>query len=80
MLQKLKGLAAEAEDNEEIVSDLINHSDSDSRDKSRDHITTKSTVSPVLICHTGYTRPTIMHSWAKFPQKKYRYDIKIGCY
>ena len=68
LLQKLKELAAEAEDDEEIVSDLIAQADSDNSDKSRDHIITNSTVVPVLICQTGYNSPTIVHSLEKPPQ------------
>ena len=73
LLQKLKELAAEAEDDKEIVSELIPQEDSD---KSRDHITTNSTVIPVLICQTGYTSPMIVHSLENFARKKDRYDIK----
>ena len=50
LLQKLKELAAEAEDDEEIVDNLINQADSDNIDESRDHIITNSTVIPVSIC------------------------------
>ena len=77
LLQKLKELAAEAEDDEEIVSDLIPQADSDNNDESRDHIITKSTVIPVLICQTGYNSPTIVHSLAKISRKKDRYNKKI---
>ena len=43
-------LAAEAENNSEIVSGLIPQSDSNNNDESRYHIITNSTVNPVLIC------------------------------
>ena len=65
LLQKLKELAAEAEDDEEIVSNLIPQDDSDNSNESRDHIITNSTVIPVLICQTGYNSPTIVHSLGK---------------
>ena len=68
---------AEAEDDEEIVSDLIHQEESYNRDKSRDHIITKSTVIPVLICQTGYNSPTIVHSLAKISQIKDRYNMKL---
>ena len=70
LLQKLKELAAEAEDDEAIVSDLIPQSESDNIDESRDNITTKSTVTPVLICQTRYTSPTIVHSLGFFSEKR----------
>ena len=76
MLQKLKKLAAEAEDDEEILSDLNPQDESDNSDKSRYHIITNSTFIPVLICQTGYTIPTIVHSLENFPQKKDRYNKK----
>ena len=50
LLNKLKELAADAEDGEEIVSELILQSDSDNRNDSRYHIITNSTIIPVLIC------------------------------
>ena len=53
LLQKLMEFAAEAEDDEKIVSDLIPHADSDNNDESRDHIIKSSTAIPVLICQTG---------------------------
>ena len=74
MLKKLKELAAEAEDDEEIVSDLIPQDDSDNIDKSRDHIITNSTAIPVLIYQTVYTRPTIVHSLEIFSRKKDGYN------
>ena len=77
MLQKLKELAAEAEDDKEIVSDLIPQDESDKSKKSRDHIITNSTVIPVLICQTGYTSPTIVHSLENIPRKKDRYNKKV---
>ena len=76
MLHKLKELAAEAKDDEEIVSDLIPQSDSDNSDESMDHIITNSTVIKVLICRTGYTSPAIVHSLANTPRKKDRYNKK----
>ena len=70
LLQKLKEFADDAEDDEEIVSDLINSSISVNSNKSRDHIITKSTVIPVLICQTGYNSPTVVYSLAnKFLEK-----------
>ena len=74
LLQKLKELAAEAEDNEEISSDLIPQSDSYNNDESRDHINTNSTVIPVIICQTGYNSPTIVHSLANYSRKKDWYN------
>ena len=53
MLQKLKELAAEGEDDEDILSDLIPQSDSGNINESRDQIITNSTVIPVLIYQTG---------------------------
>ena len=50
LLQKLKELVAEAEDDEKILSELIPKEHSDNSDKSREHTITKSTVVPVLIC------------------------------
>ena len=76
MLHKLKELAAEAEDGEEIVSGLISQDNSDNRNKSRDHKITNSTVAPVLICQTGYTSPTIVHSLGKKSPKMDRYKLK----
>ena len=70
MLQKLKELEAEAEDNEDIVSDVIPQEDSENSNKPRDHITKNSTVIPVLICQTGYSSPTIVHSLEISPQKR----------
>ena len=49
LLQNLKELAAEAEDDEEIVSDLIPEDDSDNSNKPRDQIITNFTVITVLI-------------------------------
>ena len=77
LLQKLKDLAAEAEDDEEIVFDLIPQADPDNNDESRDYITTNSTVIKFLICQTGYNSPTIVHSLAKVSRKKYRYNKKV---
>ena len=77
MLQKLKELAAEAEDDEEIVSELIPQEDSDNIDKSRDEINTNFTVIPVLIYQNEYTSPTIVHSLENFTRKKDRYDKTI---
>ena len=79
MLQKLKELAAEAEDDEEIVSDLISQDDSDNIYKSRDHIIKNSTFISLLICQTGYNSYTIVHSLGKIPRKKDRYNKKIWC-
>ena len=76
MIQKLKELAAEAEDDEEIVSDLITQDDSDNSNESRDQIITNSTVIPVLNCQTEYNSPTIAHSLGKIPRKKDRYNKK----
>ena len=70
MLGKLKELAAEAEDDEEIVFDLILQDYSEKSDKSRYHIITNSAIIPVLIYQTGYTSPTIVRSLAKFPEKR----------
>ena len=50
LLQKLKELADDSKDDEEIVSDLIIQADSDNRNKSSDHIITKSAIIPVVIC------------------------------
>ena len=50
LLQKLKELAAEAEDDEEIVYDLIPQEASDNSDESRHQIITNCTLIPVLIC------------------------------
>ena len=72
-------MAAEPDDDEEILSKLIPQSDSDNIDESRDHIIKKPTVNPVLICQTGYNSPAIVHSVEKFPLKKDRYNEKIGC-
>ena len=77
LLQKLKELADEAEDDEEMVSDLIPQDNSDNSNNSRDHIIINSTVIPVLICQTGYNSPTIEHSLAKISQKKDRYNKNI---
>ena len=49
LLKKLKELAAEALDDEEIVSNLISQDDSDNSNESSDHIIKKSTVIPWLI-------------------------------
>ena len=76
MLQKLKELAAEATDDEEIVSDLIPQDKSYNSNKSRYQIVTNSTVIPVLIYQTGYNSPTIVHSLAKFSREKDRYSLK----
>ena len=76
LLQKLKELAAEAENDEEILSDLSPQVDSEISDESRYHITTNYTVIPVLSCQTGYTIPTIVRSLPKSPRKKDRYDKK----
>ena len=76
LLQQLKELAADADDDEEIVSELIPQDESDKIYKSKNCIITNSTVIPVLICHTGYTSPTIVHSLVNFPRKKDRYNKK----
>ena len=65
LLQKLKELASEVEDYKEVVPGLIPKEDSDNRNNSRFHITKNYTVIPVLICQTGYTSPTIVHSLEK---------------
>ena len=70
LLQKLKELAAKANDDEEILPNLINQENSDNSNDSRDYIIKKSTVIPVLICHTGYTSPTIVHSLEPPPPPK----------
>ena len=57
LLQKLKELSAEAEDDEEIVSNLIPQDDSDNSNKSRDHIITNSTVIPVFSVRLDTTDP-----------------------
>ena len=69
LLQKLKELAAEAEDDEKKVSDLTPPAESDNIKKSRDHITTNSTSISVLIYHTGYTCPMVVHYLAIFLEK-----------
>ena len=77
--KKLKELAAEAEDNEEIVSALIPQDDSENSDELRDYIIANSTIIPVLIWQTGYTSPTIVHSLETFPLKKDMYNLtKLG--
>ena len=70
LLQKLKKLAAETEDEEEIVYDLTPQSNSDNSDKSRDNITKNSTFIPFLIYQTGYTSCTIVHCLAISPEKR----------
>ena len=77
MLQKLKKLAAEAEDDEEIVSYLITQEGPDNSDESRDHMNKNSTVIPSLIYQTGYTSPTIVHYLEIYPPQKDRYNKKI---
>ena len=72
-------MTAEAEDDEEIVSDLIPQADSDNNDESKDHIITNSTVILVLICQTGYNSTTIVHSLANISRKKDRYNKNILC-
>ena len=79
LLQKLKELAPEVGDNEEIVSNLIHQSNSDNNYESRDHIITKSTVIPVLICHTGYNSPTVVHSFENISQKRIGTIENICC-
>ena len=74
LLHKLKELAAEVEDDEEIVSELKLQEDSDNSDDSRYHITNSYTIIKVLIYQTGYTSPTIVHSLTKLPQKKDRWN------
>ena len=68
---------AEVECDDDIVSDIITQEDSDNSNNSRYHITTNSTVIPVLICHTGYTSPTIVHSLENNSRNKDRYDRKL---
>ena len=70
MLQKLKELEAEAEDDEEIVSGLIAQADSDNINDSRDHIIKKSILIPVLICQIGYNISTIVHFLVSFSGKR----------
>ena len=70
LLQKLKELAAEAEDDKEIVLDLIPQSDSYNIDASRDYIITNYTIIPVLIYQTGYNSPMIMHSLVNVSSEK----------
>ena len=70
MLHKLKELAAEAEDDEEIVSDLIPQEDLYNIEESRDNIITNFTVIPVLICKAGYTTPTVVYSLNFLPKKR----------
>ena len=53
LLQKLNQLDAVAEDDEEIVSNLIPQDDSYNSDKSKDHIITNYTAILVLIFQTG---------------------------
>ena len=77
LLQKLKGLAAEAEDDEDMVSELISQAESDNNNYSMDHIITNSTVIKVLICQTRYNSPTIVHSLENLSQKKDWYNKKI---
>ena len=77
LLQKLKELAADAEDGEEELSNLIPQYDSDNSNDSRNHIITNSTLILVLICQTGYTGPTMVHSLANFPRKKDRYNKRF---
>ena len=76
LLQKLKGLAADIEYDEEIVYNIIPQYDSDNNDKSRNHMIINSSIIPVLIYHTVYTSPTIVHSLENFPRKKDRYNKK----
>ena len=68
MLQKIKELAAEAEDDEDRVSDLTTQEDSDSSNNSRGYITTNSTLISVLKYQTGYTSLMIVHSLEKITQ------------
>ena len=77
LLLKLKVFEAEAEDEEELVSNLTPQDDSNYSNESRDHIVKNSTVIPVLICKTGYSSPTIVHSLENPPRKKDRYNKKI---
>ena len=77
LLQKLKELSAEAEDDKDIVSNLTPQEDSDKIEKNRYHITTNSTIIPVLIYQTGYTSPMMVYSLANFDRKKDRYYERI---
>ena len=70
LLQKLTGLSADAEDDENILSDLTPQKYSKNINEIRDHITTNSTIIPVLIYQTGYTSPTIVHSLENSVQKR----------
>ena len=70
-------MAAEEEYDKDIVSDLTPQEDSDNIDKTRDPITTNSTVLPVFIYQTGYTRPTTVHYLELFYPKKDRNDKRI---
>ena len=76
LIQKLKELAAEAQDDEEIVYELIPQDDSDNSNESRYHIITNFTVITVLIPQTGYTNHTIVHYLANFTCEKDRYNLK----
>ena len=67
-------MATESEDDYKKVSDPTPQADSDNSNKSRDHITKNFTVIPVLIYHTGFNSPMIVHSLDFFGQKKNRYD------
>ena len=70
LLPKLKELAAEAEDDEEIVSNLITQSESDNSNESRYQIITNSTaiVSPAEVARQIYATsqegmPTAFLQW-----------------
>ena len=76
MLHNQKELAAEAEDDAEILSDFIPRDDSENSNKSKDCIITDSIVIPFIRCQTGYNSATIVKSFANLPRKNNRYNKK----
>ena len=71
---EIKEIGSWGEDDEGIVSGHIPQDNSENSYKSIDHIIVKSSVIPILICQTGYTSPTIVHSLENSPQKKDRWN------
>ena len=62
LLEKMKELAADAEDDEDVLLDLEPQGESDKNEETREYITTQSDVLPLLVFQAGYIQPNIVHS------------------
>ena len=75
LLARMKELAADAEDDQDIILDLEPQGDSDKNEETREYITTHSDVLPILVFQTGFRRPNMVHSLGIYATSARRRDM-----